>query len=379
MSFQEELKKIEDRYYKKEWKQARQELKERLLSRPIVLYGLGFFGGVIVKNFANEGISVQCFCDSKKHGIDAETGLKILSPQELTEQYSDANIVISVANPSTEKSVYHTVLSLGFGKKQIFSFQDAYQFMRKSRVEQVSLTLEELREYLDGYARSYDSFADENSRKVILETINNYLFHQLFTYEPPQNSYFPEAFTLCENEIFIDGGLYTGDTTEKFIERMGGKYARIIGFDIDEKNLAVARENLKAKPGVEIIPKGLWNCTAVMDAELGIMAGSNVKEGASAQVELTDLDSFFSQLPKEDYPTFIKLDVEGSEKQALLGAEKIIREASPKLAVCAYHKPEDLYVLPELIKQLNPQYQFFLKHYSPYIWDTVLYAYREEN
>ena len=122
MSFQEELKKIEDRYYKKEWKQARQELKERLLSRPIVLYGLGFFGGVIVKNFANEGIPVQCFCDSKKRGIDAETGLKILSPQELTEQYSDANIVISVANPSTEKSVYHTVLSLGFGKKQIFSF-----------------------------------------------------------------------------------------------------------------------------------------------------------------------------------------------------------------------------------------------------------------
>lgn len=375
MTFQAEFKKIEDAYVQGHWRQERLSLKQALISRPVVLYGLGFFGGVIVKNFAAEGIPVQCFCDSKKRGVDPETKLAIISPQELQEKYFSANIVISVANPLTEKSVYDTLLSLGFAREQIFHFKDAYQFIRKSRVEQVSLSLDEFRNYLDGYERIYGLFFDNVSRETILATINNYLFHRLFRYESPKDAYFPEEWRFGENEIFIDGGLYIGDTTQEFIRRVNGKYSRIVGFDIDEKNLAVARETLKSSSRVEIVPKGLWNCSARMNAELGIMAGSNVKENARDQVELVSLDAFFADVPVKDYPTFIKLDVEGSEKEALLGAEKIIREAAPKLAVCVYHKPEDIYAVPELIRKLNPKYKFFMRHYAPYIWDTVLYAY----
>lgn len=375
MNFQEELTKIKKEYVSEQWKARREDLKRRLTSRPIILYGLGFFGGVIVKNFMLEGMSVKCFCDTNKRGVDPETKLDIISPQELVNNYSDANIVISVANPLNEKSVYETIVSLGIPQERIFYFRDAYQFIRKSRVEQVSLTFEEIQEHLIGYERVVNLFSDPMSQNLVIQIIRSYLFHSLFEYELPSNAYFPEQFLLTDHEVFVDGGLYIGDTTENFIERVNKKYSRIVGFDIDEKNLSIARQNLKSVPNVEIVSKGLWDCSTSMHAELGISAGSNIKKDAGNTVDLISLDEYFQETSKHQYPSFIKLDIEGSERQALLGAERIIKEVSPKLAVCVYHKPEDLYVLPEVIQRINPNYKFFLRHYSPYIWDSVLYAY----
>jgi len=69
------------------------------------------------------------------------------------------------------------------------------------------------------------------------------------------------------------------------------------------------------------------------------------------------------------------MDIEGAELEALKGAERIIREHKPKLAICAYHKPEDIYTLPEFIKGCRDDYRLYLRHYSPYnTFDTVLYA-----
>ena len=72
--------------------------------------------------------------------------------------------------------------------------------------------------------------------------------------------------------------------------------------------------------------------------------------------------------------SYIKLDVEGSEYQALLGARKTIETYSPRLAVCIYHKPEDVWELPWLIHEMNPAYQFYIRHYSYTEVETVLYA-----
>jgi FkbM family methyltransferase len=372
--FQTEFKKMRDLYLSGAVLREKRELKQRLTSRPIALYGLGFFGGVIVKNFASEGITAECFCDSKKTGVDGETGLRIVTPRELRTDYADANIVVSVANPHNESSVRETVKSLGFDDARIFGFKDAYRFIKKSRVEWVSLPLSEVEALAEGFEWAYGFFGDERSRGILLEIVRGYLFNTTFDHEPPQEAYFPDAFRLGDDEVFIDGGLYTGDTAEAFIKRVGGRYRRVIGFDIDEGNLSAARRNLRQYRDVEIVSEGLWSRSARLRAELGIAAGSNVNEAASEPVGLTSLDEFFSDRPAREYPSFIKLDVEGSEKEALAGARGIIREARPKLAVCAYHKPEDVFALTKLIYELNPAYRFFLRHYSPYVWDTVLYA-----
>lgn len=87
---------------------------------------------------------------------------------------------------------------------------------------------------------------------------------------------------------------------------------------------------------------------------------------------MISLDTYFKS---EDFlPTFIKLDIEGSEKEALVGSREIIQQIRPKLAICVYHKIEDIYVVPEFLLKHMPSYHFTLRHYSPDNDGTVLYA-----
>ena len=69
------------------------------------------------------------------------------------------------------------------------------------------------------------------------------------------------------------------------------------------------------------------------------------------------------------------MDIEGAEIPALKGAEMIIRDVKPKLAISIYHRPEDIIEIPELLLQYRSDYQFYLRHYSLHAYDTVLYAF----
>lgn len=72
--------------------------------------------------------------------------------------------------------------------------------------------------------------------------------------------------------------------------------------------------------------------------------------------------------------TFLKLDIEGAELSAIKGAEKTIRRDKPKCAVSIYHKPEDIWEIPALLLEYNPDYRLFIRHYTLLQYETVLYA-----
>jgi len=372
--FAEEFEKIEARYNTGAHLRELEALKGVLTSRPVVLYGVGFFGGVVHKNFLNHGIPVECFCDTHKRGVDEETKLSIISPDDLKKEYSHANVVLAVANPNTQAQVRDQILSLGFSEDHVFTFDTPYRFFQKSRVEVIKLSMDEMKSHVSGYEWAFDFFKDENSRQIVLNSINGYLFNDLMRYSPEQKMYFPEEISLSEREVFVDAGVYFGGTIKEFIAQCNGKYKRIYGFEIDPANFQRAKDNLSGYANIRLEEKGLWSNGAEINATLGLTAGSHVDGRGKDVVSLISLDGVFANLPLDEYPTFIKLDVEGAEAEALHGAEKVIRTARPKLAVCVYHKPEDIYKLPRLIQQFNPGYHFTLRHYSPYRWDTVLYA-----
>lgn len=77
---------------------------------------------------------------------------------------------------------------------------------------------------------------------------------------------------------------------------------------------------------------------------------------------------------KGDRATFIKMDVEGAELKSLIGAENTIKNYKPRLAISIYHKPSDIYEIPQLLMEYRPDYRFYIRHYTSYIWETVLYA-----
>ena len=89
--------------------------------------------------------------------------------------------------------------------------------------------------------------------------------------------------------------------------------------------------------------------------------------------ETTSFDDYVSKnnINRVDY---IKMDIEGSEVAALQGSSMIIRDFKPRLAISAYHKPDDLWIIPEIIRKINPKYKLFFGHHSPTMWESVYYA-----
>jgi hypothetical protein len=75
-----------------------------------------------------------------------------------------------------------------------------------------------------------------------------------------------------------------------------------------------------------------------------------------------------------EIPTFIKMDIEGSEPDALIGATNRIKESQPVLAISVYHKQSDIWEIPLLIKSLSDNYSFFLRSHRDESWDLVCYA-----
>jgi hypothetical protein len=98
-------------------------------------------------------------------------------------------------------------------------------------------------------------------------------------------------------------------------------------------------------------------------------AGSSFGDG-NYQVQCVPLD----ELLDDTEPTFIKMDIEGAELDALLGTRSIIERNAPILAICLYHAQEHLWQVPLLIQSFNSKYDFFLRRYADECWELVCYA-----
>jgi hypothetical protein len=101
---------------------------------------------------------------------------------------------------------------------------------------------------------------------------------------------------------------------------------------------------------------------------------SHIDAVGGSRIQATSLDDCLQGASA----TFIKYDLEGAERAALLGAAATIRQWRPKLAISVYHLADDLWELPALIKDMTPGYRYFLRHYSFLSFETVFYAIPEE-
>jgi FkbM family methyltransferase len=178
-------------------------------------------------------------------------------------------------------------------------------------------------------------------------------------------------------DVVIDGGGCWGDTALFFADRVG-KNGKVHSFEFDPENIAIFHKNLELNPllkeRVVIVPFGLWN---VPGQKLGSMGGgvaaslSGTTSNNNA-VETLTIDHYARE--KGIRADFIKLDIEGAELKALQGAEKILREHRPKLAVCLYHSMQDFIRIPEYLDSLGLGYTFYLGHVPPNHEETVLFA-----
>lgn len=358
-SFKEEFEKIEV-----EFDAQLQHMRRKSASKSsteIVIFGAGVVGHSVAMSMGDGINNLVAFCDNQKTGFNERFQIPIITPDQLINEHSDAQLIIACSAEYNDE-IYNQVVKMGFDPERISRYYSGYELY----------DIDHLKAHYEGYRWAYDFFNDDISKQIILDRIRNYLSYRKMEHSPAEDQYFDsDVIQLSENEVFADGGFYIGDTSLEFIKRVNGCYDAIYGFEPDLTNLEAARANLAQHERAHIIDKGLWD----KDETLSFFpegASSKVDRSGTVTISLTSLDEFFSD--KKGLPTFIKLDVEGAEKRALMGAEKIIRVAHPKLAICVYHKPEDIYELPQLIMQFDPSYRFTLRHYTPGMWETVLYA-----
>jgi FkbM family methyltransferase len=185
--------------------------------------------------------------------------------------------------------------------------------------------------------------------------------------------YFNDIFKPRDDELFIDCGAYDGKSVVDFIFYTKGKYQKILAYEPDIANFSLCRKNLADLDNVF-----LFNC-GLADSE-GDFWFDNRGTQSSKFVDSKSDDSFIKVHTVKldsliDEPvSFIKMDIEGAEYSALLGAAELLRKHKPKLAISVYHNDEDLIRIPVLLRELVPEYQLYLRHHTTTYVDTVLYA-----
>lgn len=248
------------------------------------------------------------------------------------------------------------------------------------------------KQHKDDFIKLRTILADDESKRVLDAVIE---YRKTWNYKiikdiKSEAQYFPDDIMQFDSqEVWIDGGAYVGDTIidymRCFCRRVqkndvvwGGGYSKIYAWEPDEQNVRSMRKNLAKYKNITIIPKGLWNEKSEICFKEQGNAGSRIEEEALEGKYTVQVDSI-DNVHKDEKITFIKMDIEGAEMQALKGAESTIKKYKPKLAICIYHEPEHLYSIAFLIKSFVPQYKLYIRHHTDTYAETVLYAVYNES
>ena len=187
--------------------------------------------------------------------------------------------------------------------------------------------------------------------------------------------YFPDdLITILPDEVFIDCGAYDGDTMRSLLNLREPFFGSIIAFEPDPKNFHQLQQYVLTLPS-DIKEKLVVHQSAVGARKSKVRFEASGTEASAIgpgdiEVDCVTLDETLAN----HRPTYIKMDIEGSELEALTGAEHIIKNNLPILAICSYHRQDHLWRIPSLIHSFSDQYQFFLRPHLLEVWDLVCYA-----
>jgi len=351
--------------------------KEIKSSKYVCVFGIGAISYPIIssiKNFTDIKIDFLSDNDQTKWGKSFHNDLKCISPAELEKYKNDIAILITTQH---YKKIYAQLLEKGF--KKIFAVTE-YRILNDGYFKDK----QNLQAIKNNALKVMDILEDERSREIMFTLIKNWFdfnvdevgYEEIFTYD----QYYPTGIIkLSEKEVFVDVGAYNGDTIFDFLKRTNNKFDSILAFELDKKNFkemesAVDKLDIKLKKKIRLYNLGL------LDEEKNVYyeTGGSGMQSTFINVINTASDSGktvrLSDVIKDEKVTFIKMDIEGSEPQALSGSEEIIKKQKPKLAICVYHKPEHLWEIPLYLKKIVPEYKIYFRHHTPLEYETVCYA-----
>ncbi len=182
--------------------------------------------------------------------------------------------------------------------------------------------------------------------------------------------------TVEPGDVVLDGGACWGETALLFAHRVGAAGA-VHAFELSPKNLAVLRDNLARNPELAARVTVVQRALAARSGETLRFAdqglASHQHRGGAIAAETLTVDDHV-RAAGLDRVDVLKLDIEGGEAHAIDGAVDTIRRLKPKLMISAYHRMDDLIVLPRRLRQLRPDARMYLDHHTIHGEETVLYV-----
>lgn len=338
--------------------------------RPLFIYGAGKAARLRIEWLKEYDIEIKGICvDSEYYnGNQYIESYKVYDIERVKAEYPEYNLFIGFEN--------HTKAQEAIWKNQnenceVLYLEDPFKF------KYISFDF-----YLrnsEKYQKAFDLLEDELSREIFVAALNSRLrgsSEEIAKFKSKSlYGYQYDLLQLSNSEIFVDCGAFDGDTIEEFVEVVNNCYEEIYAFEPDTKNAEKLKDKITSDK-IHIIEKGTGKecgkASFYVDNSIySNFVSSNLWGNETRrdlyrdvneyeQVEITALDNELQGVEV----TLIKMDIEGSELDALIGAKELIGQYWPKLAICVYHKAEDLFSILLYIHQLEAGQRKY-KYYAP--------------
>lgn len=348
----------------------------------LVLFGAGGLGRKTLSGLRKVGIEPLAFADNNPNkwhtSID---GLQVLSPQEAATQFGQtATFVITIwRGNSSERQAARQKQLLDLNCLNVISF--GYLFWKYPDIFFPHAYLQLPSVYQKNREKLRELFylwSDDTSRNEYIAQLKFRLTLDFDGLSSPAHhkQYFPDdLYAISTNETFIDCGAFDGDTILELLRLQPNFSGKILAFEPDQINYTKLTEY------VSNLPDAIKQTIITKQAPVGV-CGQKVKFISTGTVSSkitddgeTEMNCVCIDQVAADYaPTFIKMDIEGAEIDALNGARETIQRSRPILAICVYHKPDDLWQIPLIISSYVENYRFFLRPHDEEGWELVCYA-----
>lgn len=215
----------------------------------------------------------------------------------------------------------------------------------------------------ESYSELLETLADEKSKRLLASII---LFRTGFDLSLTRNikteytHYWDEKiYQFDENDVIVDGGGYTGDSLQTFLD--GDFQCKEYWLFEPTDAIVKAKETAeKADFKVHLCKKGLSDKNGILKFSMKLGANgelegvSQIDEDGESEIEVVRMDEALNSAP-----TFIKLDIEGSEISALEGGIEKFNE-NTNFVICAYHKLNDIIDIYNWLKK-HGTYQYYMR------------------
>lgn len=347
-----------------------------------IIYGAGKAALLRYAWLKEYNIEVDCFCvDSDFYKENWEIDKKpVLKIEEVLSCNKNIDLIIGFENTVKARNAENTIN----GSIKVIWIEDPFRFRDF-----------DYNYFLKHYADYYDAFClleDDESKQIFVDALNSRICGESSVMQKHQSkcgySYDYDLLQIGVQESFVDCGAYDGDTIEEFLSYTQGKCEAIWAFEPDDENAdklerkfqecrkTIIRKCVGDKEDIvrfysdsslysNVVDSGMWGDETRRD-----LYGD---KDQYVEVKMCKIDD---ELVEQNI-SLIKMDIEGSELKALIGARNTINRCFPKLAICIYHKGEDFHTLiSEIHKHDTTEryYKYYLRHHSDDISETVLYA-----